>query len=63
MRSLVADRRAVIFCFFALLSLLLVIPCPTRFHYVGFTLTITYIALGTASWLDSRLRTRPGSRE
>lgn len=62
MKSLFEDRRAVIFYVFAVMSLVLVIPCPTKFHFVGYTLTVVYVVLGTASWLDSRGRARSGSR-
>lgn len=62
MKLLVSDRRALIFYVFAFVSLLLLIPCPTKFHFVGVTLAIVYFALGTASWLDSRGRSRSGKR-
>lgn len=61
MKSLFDDRRAVIFYIFAIVCLLLVIPCPTKFHFVGYTLTVVYLVLGTTSWLDSRGRARSGS--
>lgn len=62
MKSLMADRRAVIFYVFAVVCVLLLIPCPTKFHFVGITLAVVYLVLGTASWLDSRGRARSGSR-
>lgn len=62
MKHLVSDRRALIFYGFAVLALVLLIPCPTKFHFVGETLAIVYFVLGTASWLDSRGRARSGSR-
>lgn len=62
MKQLISDRRAVIFYIFSIVSVVLIIPCPTKFHFVGVTLGVVYFLLGTASWLDSRGRSRSGSR-
>lgn len=56
------DRRACFFMFFSLLSFLLVIPCPLRFHFVGYLLGAMYLVLSVLSLLDSRARLRAGQR-
>ena len=54
------DVRALIFYAMALMSVVLLIPCPDEFHHVGITLSLAYVVLGTFSWLDAIVRS--GSR-
>lgn len=56
------DRRAMFFYVFALLVLVMLIPCPEEFHYVGIVTAVTYLVLGTFSWLDAIARARSGHR-
>ena len=63
MRTPPVDRRALIFYVFAVISLLLMIPCPPNFHYVGIIVAVAYFVLGTFSWLDAVVRARSGSRK
>lgn len=56
------DIRALIFYVMALICLVLLIPCPEKFHNVGITLVVVYVVLGTFSWLDAIVRSRSGSR-
>lgn len=46
------DRRAVIFYVFALVCFALTPLAPTEYSYVGWILGITYLILGSMSWLD-----------
>ena len=62
MNKTLIDRRALIFYFFAVVALVLMIPCPTNFHYVGIITAIAYVVLGTFSWLDAVARSRSGGR-
>lgn len=48
------DRRALIFFCFSALALVLLVPCPEKFRYVGYTLFVVYFLLGLGSWLDAR---------
>jgi hypothetical protein len=48
------DRRALIFFMISALSLILLIPCPPDFRYVGITLSVVYGVLGFGSYLDAR---------
>lgn len=48
------DRRALIFFLISALSLVLLIPCPPDFRYVGITLASVYFVLGLGSLLDAR---------
>lgn len=48
------DRRALIFFMFSLCALVLIIPCPEKFRYVGITLAVVYGVLGLGSLLDAR---------
>lgn len=63
MKRVAVDRRAVVFYVFALVSLLLLIPCPAHFHYVGVIVAVAYVVLGTFSWLDALMRSRSGNRK
>ncbi|MFM8530815.1 MAG: hypothetical protein ACKOD2_14305 [Ilumatobacteraceae bacterium] len=56
------DRRALVFYVFAAVVLVMLVPCPEEFHYVGVITAVTYVVLGTFSWLDSIARARSGSR-
>ena len=56
------DRRALIFFSFSAIALLLLIPCPEKFHNVGETLAIVYFLLGMGSLLDARGRKRSKKR-
>jgi hypothetical protein len=52
------DRRAV-FCLLAAGLCLLLIPVtPAEYRLVGVGLAVAYLALGAASYLDFRSRTR-----
>ena len=62
MKSTIIDRRALIFYVMAVICLILLIPCPEKFHNVGVTLTVAYVVLGTFSWLDAIVRARSGRR-
>lgn len=46
------DRRAIIFFCFAVVSFVLVWPCPEHFRWVGIVIGISYVVLGAMSWLD-----------
>lgn len=62
MKSLFSDRRANIFMIFAAMSVVLLIPCPEKFHNVGEILAGTYVVLAVASWADARGRSRGRKR-
>ena len=47
------DRRALIFFMISALALILLIPCPPDFRYVGVILAIVYAVLGLASFFDA----------
>lgn len=55
------DRRGVIFLCFAVVTAALLPLCPDKYDWVGITVTVAYIVLGLASWLDhfSRARRTP----
>ena len=55
MRASFIDRRALIFYAFGLVALVLLIPCPADFHYVGEIIAIAYFVLGTFSWFKCGL--------
>ena len=57
------DIRALIFYVMAAVCLVLLIPCPPKFHNVGITLTVVYLVLGTFSWLDAIARARSGKKK
>ena len=57
------DIRALIFYVMALVCLVLLIPCPEKFHNVGITLVVTYLVLGTFSWLDAIVRAGSGRKK
>lgn len=61
MNNQIIDRRALIFYVFAAVSLALEPLCPAEFRYVGIILAVTYVVLGTFSWLDAIVRA--GSRK
>ena len=63
MRASFIDRRALIFYAFGVVALVLLIPCPADFHYVGEIIAIAYFVLGTFSWLDATFRARSGKRK
>jgi hypothetical protein len=48
------DRRALIFFMISALALILLIPCPPDFRFVGITLAVVYGVLGLGSLLDAR---------
>jgi hypothetical protein len=56
------DRRALFFLLCSVVSALLIIPCPIRFHYVGISLSIVYLVLALLSWADTSSRIRAGRR-
>ncbi len=63
MRASFIDRRALIFYVFGIVALVMLIPCPTDFHYVGEIIATTYFVLGTFSWLDAIFRARSGKKK
>ena len=56
------DRRALIFFTISALALILLIPCPPDFRYVGITLAVVYALLGLCSLLDARAAKRSKRR-
>lgn len=56
------DRRALIFFTFSLIAVVLLIPCPEKFHKIGETLAAVYFLLGLGSLLDDRARKRSRKR-
>lgn len=56
------DRRALIFFTISALALILLIPCPPDFRYVGITLAVVYALLGLGSLLDARAAKRSKRR-
>lgn len=56
------DRRALIFFIFSLIALLLLVPCPEKFRYVGITLAVVYFLLGLGSYFDALGRKRSKKR-
>lgn len=56
------DRRALIFFIFAIIALALLVPCPEKFRYVGYSLATVYFLLGLGSMLDARARKRSKKR-
>ena len=56
------DRRALIFFMISALALILLIPCPPDFRYVGITLAVVYALLGLGSLLDARAAKRSKRR-
>lgn len=56
------DIRAFIFYVMALVSLVLLVPCPEKFHFVGISLAVVYSVLGTFSWLDAIVRAGSGRK-